>query len=151
MQLTKVGDVYILDFGDLVQYVYEELKAKDKEMDVRDRRIIEEVIRKIIDDQLTVNMHWTKNKTAPEPATYLRLLPAAIDAYHKPYYLMTNLVDRVVSLINEILELPTWLVLDVKKKGHCQLSVEVEQDFRITDWMEKHAREYGVLGQRHTW
>lgn len=150
MQLRNVGDRCVLDFSDIAQNAYYELKKYDPEMDHLDRRKVERIIGEMLDDHVTINMYWTKRRAEVVDSVYLRQLPAGIETHPSPYAFIDKIRTRLAILLLEAVNLPTWHNLDVRIDG-VNVAIELGEDYRITDWMEKYAREYDVEGQKREW
>lgn len=143
MLLNSPGDTCVIDFRDIVTWLCRELKKNDVDFDARDRKTCSDLVYTAFDNYFTENMIWTKRKMEFQPEHYLNLMPVSIDRHFSPYDLVEKLITKVAAQMAPIAEFPTWHYMEVQRH-YATISITMGSDFRIDDWMEKHAKEYDV-------
>lgn len=144
MLLRKVGDRCIVDTHEIVTKFFSQVKRLDKNADHKVRSKVEALFLEMVDDHITENSYWAgRNNTFPHEK-YLDLIDG-LGQFDKigRTLLLESLYQTVGSLMADIIELPTWNVISVRKR-HSQFSLEVGEDYRIDEWMREHASKYGV-------
>jgi len=143
MELQRVGETCVLDFSDLAKRIQFELHRYDEKVTRNDRPKIDDLISTMADDYLTMGMYWTKRRAEFPQRKYLDLIRPLIQKHPSPSDILHMASDRIADMLAEVVVLPTWHLLHV----HCRrgmMEIELGEDYRIVDWMKKHAAEYGV-------
>lgn len=150
MELKQIGEVCILDMGEISRSVYMELKKVDDTLTPHARKRVDEVICRMCDDYLTLQMHWTKRRAEFEQSWYLRDIEDLVGKHPHPGQLLEEASDRIALMIADVVDLPTWHVIHMRTLNG-MIHLELGQDYRILDWMKQHAKDYDVGSEQHDW
>jgi len=150
VQLRNCGEICILDTNEIVASAFRDLKKHNEHLDRADREHLTNVIADIFDDHITVNMYWTKTGTHPDADRYLDKLEKLIKKHPRSYELIEDIRDKIDELLMNVVRLPTWHEIHVRIRGS-NIQLELGQDYRITDWMKTHAKEYRIAAEIRDW
>lgn len=147
MKLTATGETQLIDFSEIVRWT-----AKTIKRTMPDRYIDEDKVEKcvgaILDNTLTMNMKWTKVTRQPPEEHYLAMMD--IPDYPSGWLFIQDIIDHITGLLENIIDLPTWRIVSMRIMGSFA-RIELDEDFRVKDWMEHHAKEYRLRDEVRRW
>lgn len=147
MKLTDIGETRILDFSEVVRWTIKNIRRNLPNNPI-DEEAIEQTIADLVDRTLTIQMKWTKILRY-EPEEYYM---ARMGAQNHPegWLFVQDVIEEVLAFLQRFLTLPTWNIISMRI-SESFAHIELCEDFRIKDWMEKHAKEYGVHNSNKRW
>lgn len=137
------GGIYVIDLGDVRQFLFEKLKREDEKIPDKHFVTAGALVVDAADRLLTSQMHWTRN-------TQECMDEQLIDEYwhilkNYPSTELDFLIDDVVEMILErfknVIDLPTWKIITTQRRN-MSIILEVGEDFRIRDWMKTRYRDF---------
>lgn len=146
MQLSSVGEICILDYSDVSGIAIGEVAKYNDKLTAKDRRFIVDLVAEMIDDYLTTKMWWTKCLDEKDNDIYVDKFDGLLNDHPDPNEMIEQLRDAIASLLRSVIKLPTWNVVYMRRRT-TGIEIEMGEDYRITDWMKRHANEY--LPKRH--
>jgi hypothetical protein len=147
MKLTDIGEIRVIDFSEVVRWTVKNIRRNLPDRKI-DEQQVEEVIANLVDRTLTIQMNWTKIKRYEPEEVYLGQMGAT--GHPENWLFVQDVIDEVQAFLRRFLTLPTWNIVSMRISGSFA-EIELCEDFRIKDWMEKHAKEYGVHNSSKRW
>lgn len=141
MQLSSVGEICILDYSDVSGMAIGEVAKYNDKLTAKDRRFITDLVAEMIDDYLTTKMWWTKCPDEKDSDIYIGKFQGLLDDHPDPYEMIEQLRDEIAKLLRSVIKLPTWNVVYMRRRT-TGIEIEMGEDYRVTDWMKRHAKEY---------
>lgn len=144
--MSSVGEICILDYSDVSGIAIGEVAKYNDKLTAKDRRFIVDLVAEMIDDYLTTKMWWTKCLDEKDNDIYVDKFDGLLNDHPDPNEMIEQLRDAIASLLRSVIKLPTWNVVYMRRRT-TGIEIEMGEDYRITDWMKRHANEY--LPKRH--
>lgn len=152
MQLKNVGEICILDYSEVYSKVLSEIREHAGKLSTDDRRYISSVIAKMIDDHFTYRMHWTKRRNEFPNEHYIDEFGKLVDNHPDVHEFIEEIREWISDLLRGVIKFPTWHVVYMRQRiALTSIELELGEDFRIIDWMERHVDEYIPKRSTKSW
>lgn len=139
-----------MELGDLVDELFNELKRHDPELTWKDRRKTADVVKELFDNYITAHMFWTGGGREVENRYFTRMIDLITTKHPRPVTVIEDIYSQMDSVLEDVVHLPTWNVISVQVRGTAA-HMELEEDYRITDWMNKNGHKYGFGEKKRSW
>lgn len=143
MPSKNSGEVYVIDLGDVKQFMFVKLRENCETISMRDMAFIEDFVMTAADKYLTSQMYWTQDQQ-------LNMDDDLMDKYwnlfreyprDKIHFLIDDVIELISQRIASCVELPTWRIISAESRGS-NMKLEVREDYRIWDWMRTRYRDF---------
>jgi hypothetical protein len=141
VELKNAGDSCILDFSEIAGYVFGSMVRYDDTLNRNDRRRITKIIEDMINDYIDRNLIWARYNISRDLESDVKRFWPIIKPHPNPKPVMAELNDMIADLFADVLEIPTWRLVYLQFYG-TSVEVELGEDFRIKDWMEKFGADF---------
>lgn len=147
MKLTDIGENRVIDFSEVVRWTIKNIRRNLPDRPINEDRI-EEVIADLVDLTLTIQMNWTKIRRYQPEEVYLERMNAV--GHPDGWLFVQDVIEEILAFLRQFVTLPTWNIISMRISNSFA-HIELCEDFRVKDWMEKHAKEYGVHNSNKRW
>jgi len=147
MKLTAIGETRVIDFSEVVRWTIKNIQRNLPDLRVNEDAV-EATVADIVDRTLTIQMKWTKVMRYEPEEDYMVRMGAR--AHPEGWLFIQDVIEETLAFLQTFLTLPTWNIVSMRISGSFA-HIELCEDFRIKDWMEKHAKEYGVHNANKRW
>lgn len=140
----------MLDLNEVITTILNTLSKSGKKFTRDDRSHLTKVVGTMFDEHITTQMFWTKRHVDFDPGRYLEMLGDLVTGLKDQYQLIEDIQESFDRLMIPVIDLPTWRIIWVRTRGS-NVQLELGEDYRIKDWMAKHAKEYRAPAEERTW